>query len=114
MNKTQRMMMVLDHYDLVLSVGDKTELTTLKGSKRVCIKYTSDATPEDIMHEVAHYLLLKLGLSPWLVVPRVLREGWRDNSLPEEWKDVVDMANELDHSLAFGRIYEDLCLLISE
>lgn len=113
--KWQKVYLIARHYELVLvRRPGKTCITSCFDSSYIHIMYDVDATPEDVLHEVAHYISLYLGLSPWLKVPPWVREGWRDRTLSPEWMKVADLANDKDHGLAMGKIYRDLCQLIKD
>lgn len=117
MSKWQRVQLIADYYGVFLHRGQSEEVvisTHPCDRSNVYIFFGSEASPEDICHELAHYILLYLGISPWYKVPAWVREGWRDGTLPPEWGKVADKANDLDHGLAMGKIYRDLCQLIKD
>ena len=117
MSKWQKVQNIADHYGVILQRWGSDEVVISShhcDKTNVYIFFGEDATPENICHELAHYILLYLGISPWFLVPGWVREGWKQGTLPHEWQVVADAANGKDHALAMGKIYRDLCYLINE
>lgn len=71
------------------------------------INLEKGAEPIHVVHELAHFILLRDRKTPWYKVPSWVCEGWRDGTLTGEWKAVAARAAEVDHVLV-DRLVDEL------